>query len=105
MLGGGNPVSGANPAGTGQNLNYIGKHAYAFSGVVTDNSSGSAATTVLKFTTGNAYIVAKLTVTNDESGNAPIYLEAFTNGEKIIRAVSDSSSTAAAFMDNPMHLL
>ena len=59
MLGGGNPV-GANPAGIGNNLNYIGNHAYAYSGMFSANTS---AQTMLKFDTGNQYTVAKLTVT------------------------------------------
>ena len=45
MLGGGNPVSGANPSGTGTILNYIGSHAYAYSG---DVSVDGNATTMLK---------------------------------------------------------
>tara|TARA_Y100000310_G_scaffold256277_1_gene264050 strand:- start:158 stop:562 length:405 start_codon:yes stop_codon:yes gene_type:complete len=105
MLGGGNPVSGSNPAGTGQNLNYIGNHAYAYSGVVTDSSSGSAATTVLKFTTGNAYIVAKLSLFNDESGGAAIYVRADVNGEQILRTNTDSAASSAPFIDNPLHIL
>jgi len=105
MLGGGNPVSGSNPAGTGQSLNYIGNHAYAFSGVVTDNSSGSAATTILKFTTGNSYVTAKLSLYNDESGGAAIYVRADLNGETILRTNTDSAASSAPFIDNPLHIL
>lgn len=104
MLGGGNPV-GSNPAGTGQNLNYIGKHAYAYSGVVTDSGSGSAATTVLKFTTGNSYITAKLTLVNDETGSAAIYVRADINGETVLRSNYDSSASGSPPMDTPIHML
>ena len=31
MLGGGNPVGSSNPAGVGSSINYVGKHAYAYS--------------------------------------------------------------------------
>ena len=34
MLGGGNPIGGANPAGVGSTLNYIGNHAYGASGSI-----------------------------------------------------------------------
>ena len=38
MLGGGNPVGGQNPAGIGSSLNYIGKHAYLYTGAVNINN-------------------------------------------------------------------
>ena len=105
MLGGGNPVSSSNPAGTGSSFNYLGKHAYAFSGVVTDNTSGSAATTVLKFSTQNTYVVGKLTLINDEQGGATIFVDAFLNNEKIIKIITDVSSAANPFIQNPLHIL
>ena len=56
MLGGGNPVGGQNPMGISQLLNYIGNHAYAYSGKVeVDNTD----TTLLKFRTNNTYFVGK----------------------------------------------
>jgi hypothetical protein len=58
MLGGGNPVSGNNPTGVSTNLNYIGNHAYATSGMVA--GSTSARTTYLEFETGTGYIVGEL---------------------------------------------
>jgi len=58
MLGGGNPVAGASPAGIGQRLNYIGEHAYATSGMIPGSTSSN--TTYLEFETGNGYIVGEL---------------------------------------------
>jgi hypothetical protein len=58
MLGGGNPVAGANPAGIGKTLNYIGNHAYATSGMIAGSTSSD--TTYLEFETGNGYIVGEL---------------------------------------------
>ena len=54
MLGGSNPVSGANPAGIGQTLNYLRagdrSYAYAHSGLVdVDNNE----TVLAEFTTGS----------------------------------------------------
>ena len=66
MLGGGNPVSGSNPAGTGSSLNYIGKHAYGYSGVIAVNNVEK---TLLQFSTGNLYIVAKVQFNTGGSAN------------------------------------
>jgi hypothetical protein len=59
LVGGGgapNVSGGSNPAGTGSVLNYVGDHAYAYSGVIT--SDGTNVTTGLEFATGNnLYIV------------------------------------------------
>jgi len=52
--GGAGNVAGSNPAGVGTSLNYIGDHAYGYSGVIGATSSG---TTYLDFTTGREYIV------------------------------------------------
>ena len=56
MLGGGNPVSGSNPAGIGTGINYIGEHVYATSGNFPDTQSQA---NMLKFSTGGLYIVGK----------------------------------------------
>ena len=50
-------VAGANPSGTGSSLNYIGNHAYAYSGTF---PSTAAAVTMLQFTTGSEYIKGQL---------------------------------------------
>ena len=53
--GGGAPnVAGSNPAGTSTSLNYVGKHAYAYSG---DVSVSGSLTTMLEFTTAEQYVV------------------------------------------------
>ena len=54
--GGGSPnVAGGNPSGTGTGLNYIGNHAYAYSGTV---ALANNTVTQLDFTTGPQYIRA-----------------------------------------------
>ena len=57
MLGGGNPVGGTNPRGTGTGLNFIGNHCYAYSGSIAITSQVQ---TMLDFTTGNEYSVVKI---------------------------------------------
>ena len=82
MLGGGNPVGGANPTGTGAILNYIGKHAYAYSGEV--NNSGSGTSTALKFTTGNEYIIGQMhLIYFTESGTADAAYTIKINSESV----------------------
>ena len=62
--GGGSPnVTGSNPAGTGTSLNYIGDHAYGYSGVVgVDNNE----TSLIDATTGALYIVGQVTFSYPE---------------------------------------
>jgi hypothetical protein len=68
--GAGNPVGGSNPAGIGQTLNYIGNHAYAYSGVVTSaGSQGDATTTALKFETAGSYIEVTIAWGNTQTSN------------------------------------
>jgi len=57
--------SGSNVvAGTGLELNYVGKHVYAYSGRVTFNNN---ITNALSFTTGNNPIVLDLMITTDHN--------------------------------------
>ena len=58
MLGGGNPVGGSNPSGTGTSINYIGKHAFANSGTV--NVADTELTMISGQAPSNQYIVAKI---------------------------------------------
>ena len=88
MLGGGNPVSGSNPTGVGTSINYVGEHAYAYSGTVASDNND---TVMLKFATGNLYIMAKiqffeLTISNDNIEHA-----VEINGEKILRVLSSQT--------------
>jgi len=91
MLGGGNPVGGANPAGTGSVLNYVGDHAYAYSGSVDVTTNE---TTLIDAFTGNNYIVAKFqpSIIADTSDN--MRFDVKINGE-IITRVQMTSSTAS----------
>ena len=77
MLGGGNPVSGgSNPAGIGKTLNYIGKHAYAYSGPVNVDQTG-AKITLLQFDTSNQYIVGSIILGRNDftSDDIVLYVE------------------------------
>jgi hypothetical protein len=78
--GAGNVAGGANPSGTGTTLNYIGDHAYAYSGNV---SVTTDETTLLQFTTGAAYIVGTVQVSSSESGNDDLIMLLYLNDEVI----------------------
>ena len=103
MLGGGNPVGGGNPAGTGT-LNFVGEHAFAYSGEVLDNASSSSANVeVLKFKMpANTYVVAKLSWITSTSGNAARYISISQNGEVIYSGRYDDVAPANT---NEVHAL
>ena len=80
MLGGGNPVGGGSPASTGSNLNYLGQHVYANSGSIDiDNND----TTLLAFTSGAGYIVAKIQINNASGSSDDIRYTIKFNGETV----------------------
>jgi len=99
MLGGGNPVGGGNPAGIGQSVNYIGNHAYAYSGTVTSNGNqGDATTTALKFETAGSYILATISWGNTQtSGTADNFFKVKMDNQEVynvrFREGGDSNHT------------
>ena len=94
MLGGGNPVGGANPTGIGKTLNYIGEHAYAYSGEVTVNN---ATQTMLEFETGSSYIMAKFSYGVDRNaalgGNKQIGFTISMDSQKVMQVVTYTNSS------------
>ena len=91
-------------AGTGLELNYVGDHAYAYSGTIEATQSSD---TVLQFTTGNKLIVGFITcvggIENNGGGVAAGTVTAFTlllNGVDVARV---KTSTAGTSPDNPSH--
>ena len=81
--GAGNPVGGSF-TGPAEALEIVGNHAYAASGVINDASSGSAATTMLKFTSGNFYFVGWLNFSSDETSTGSLFLDLKYNGTSVI---------------------
>ena len=76
ILGGAGNVAGSNPAGTGSSLNYIGNHAYAYSGAIAFDSNE---TTALLFDVGNIYVKSVLHIayagTSSDDMTAKLYLD------------------------------
>jgi hypothetical protein len=82
MLGGGNPVGGANPSGTGSVLNFVGEHAYLYTGFSQVNNVRA---TIAKFSTGNLYIVGTFQPQMDTDTATDNYrYRLLINGEVII---------------------
>jgi len=87
-------------AGTGLTLSYIGKHCYAYSGaIVIDNDPDVK---MLEFTTGEEYIVAKLSFgTRDTnlSPNVHIGYEINFNGRVVFTTFSLSDADGTLIFD------
>ena len=92
MISGGNPVSGSNPSGTGTSLNYIGNHAYAYSGMFTPAISTY---TMLSFTTGSNYLLSEITVsgatdsTTTGNGLTSVFVISL-DGQEVMRLKTDT---------------
>jgi hypothetical protein len=97
MLGGGNPVSSSNPAGTGTSINYIGNHAYAHSGLITCNTNF---TKLLKFTLGNSYVKMKFyPVYFTEGTGEDCFWQILIDGETIYHTEITSSSADTPYQE------
>ena len=83
MLGGGNPVGGANPAGVGQALNYIGNLVYAYSGDVTLPGDLANEATMLQFETGPELMRGNITWGSDTVGGNDTRINVSLNSERI----------------------
>jgi len=102
MLGGGNPVGGANPAGTGSVINYLGNHAYVHSGIVAVQTSE---TVMAKFETQNAYIDAIIQfhyALNSSSDDAEYIIK--INNETVVKYYATHSATDST-PDNEIYLI
>ena len=89
ISGAGNPVGGSNPAGTGTGLNYIGNHAYGYSGIV-NSASQDENVTLMSFTTGSHYVVCEVQFAMKHA--MPLIIPPFTKIECI--GVNNSSGSA-----------
>ena len=89
IVGGGANTAGSNPAGVGTALNYVGDHAYAYSG---DVSVSGSLTTMLEFNTAEQYIIASYQIHGlyAQIGANQIQLEIIMNGESVTHTFWDS---------------
>jgi len=80
--------------GPNKGLSIAGDYAYAYSGVVSDSSSGSAATTALNFTSGNYIVVGELNMITNDVLNNQHYVDVIFNGESIFKGSWDAEPYA-----------
>ena len=90
---------------SGKGIRYIGDHAYAYSGSVTDTDSGSPETTVLDFISGSGYIDARVSILSDESGAAALYTQIELNDVPVFILYGDASAVGSFQFDNPFYML
>jgi hypothetical protein len=102
--GGFNAVPSGNPTGTGSNINYVGKHAYMYSGVVAVPNSE---TKLLEASVAaNQYIVAKLQIFNGAVGsNDDFVYKVKINDEVILQYSIGQTTTNLYTSDEPIELV
>ena len=103
MLGGGNPVSGSNPAGIGTTLNHIGNFVYAYSGPIATGGTGSADKTALVFTTGSEIIRCTVTQCDNGGGSADKLMTINMDGQTIWEARYTDNQTNIG--DQPLPII
>ncbi len=102
--GGSNSVPSSNPTGTGNSLNYIGRHAYMYSGVVPVPNSET--TLFEAHVASNQYIVAKLQIFNGAVGsNDDFIYKVKINNEIILQYSIGQTSTNLYTSDEPIDLI
>ncbi len=98
LVGGGgapNVSGGSNPAGTGSSLNYIGQHAYMYTGGV---SCSTSETTIAQFGTGgNTYLVGSWQPQLMENTTDDIQFKLYINDQVIAQIVLTSSKDYSPF--------
>ena len=101
MLGGGNPV-GSNPAGTGTGINFIGNHAFSYSGTV---AVTNVEKNMLKFATGNEYLVAEFNMACDSGSGDDFDFIIRINGEIILKSQITTPAQPGSRFINPIKLV
>ena len=91
MLGGGNPVSSSNPAGTGGSINYVGNHAYVASGQVSVDNNVA---TLADFVTGNAYVVGEAMFAMGNAGGDDYEYTVLFDGQVVDQFIVNGGANA-----------
>ena len=106
--GGAGNIAGSNPSGTSSGLNYIGNHAYGFSGEQIAVSGSDA--TLFDFTTGSSYFVGTFQLPFDKTGLAngeSVGYRIKINGEIVARCEQEylTAASTSEFIMLPVDLL
>jgi hypothetical protein len=83
-------------------LNYIGKHAYAYSGSVDINNNEI---TMLEFRIGGQYIVSKIQFNYISPDSDNIQYKVYINNQVVQAFQSDAANLTHVFPDSVLHLL
>jgi len=96
LIGGGGAgnVAGGNPSGVGSTLNYIGEHAYMYTGSIVN---GTNETTIAETSTGNSYLVGQWQVQLFEVTTDDQAFTLYMNDEAIATTNLTSSKDYAPF--------
>jgi len=96
LIGGGGSgnVAGGNPSGVGSTLNYIGEHAYMYTGSIVN---GTNETTIAETSTGNSYLVGQWQVQLFEVTTDDQAFTLYMNDEAIATTNLTSSKDYAPF--------
>ena len=96
-------LGSSNPVGVGSSINYVGKHAYANSGVITVENSADAGTTLLDFTLGNSYIMAEIHIFNNQASAIDDFVHILIDSELIVKARYQNANEL--HQDQPLKVL
>ena len=93
IAGAGNPL-GSGGVGTGTSINYVGDHAFAYSGII---AVTNATSTMIDASTGNQYIVGKFqpSVNVDTSDN--MFFKILIDGEEITATLIGSTTSNSPY--------
>ena len=108
LVGGGgapNVSGGANPAGIGNTLNYIGNHVYGYSGAIALDGTTNE-NTYMKFTTGTSYVVGTVQFNNlDEGAGTDDMIYKVYFDEQVIQSYRVGSANIYTSPDNTIPIL
>jgi len=83
-------------------INYIGNHAYAYSGSVAVNNNE---TTMLEFRIGGQYIISKIQFNYIEPDSDNIQYKVYINDQVVQAFQSDANNLSHLFPDSVLHIL
>jgi len=91
LVGGGGAGNTVNPAGTGTSINYVGDHAYGYSGIIQGTGGEDV---LLKFSTSSEYIVGEWAPIygSDASDNGTWFVK--IDGQVIWEIIATGATTA-----------
>ena len=81
---------------TGTDIHYIGDRCFAFSGRVAQNGGGSANATMNNFVSGPDFIMARFSVTTNQSSGHDFYFTVTLNGTAVV-FMKEASNTIAGW--------